>query len=447
MFNKVLVFWICTASLLFSIDFQMENAANIYQEDFNLLTKKIVESHPGFYGEAPILDVNNINYLYTVAMESLSDIDSNTDFYFIVSKFLKSLHDGHANITYGMFDYLVLPIHFTWINGELYVTEVYKEKYEECKNKVVVKVNNMSVDFFEQAINDYLPSDYNNYFRMRREIFGSNFQMVTYDFHKRIFPDVSDHITLTFNDKSTIDINYVNVMQCEEIFDDTVCARNDITKALFKHSYQIYKNYDIAYYQASSKKLTEGFVESLFQDIKDNEIDNLIIDLRNCGGGAGGEGIIEFIPYLISEEREIYSFNGYVVRDNELVLMDGNQSTFTLTPVSSGLQFKGNVYIFVNSFTFSAANLATLIFKNNKLAIIMGEPTGNNYTRFGHSCKVFLPNTEMKASFSTKLWENVHGKNEFTRTIEPDIFVAPTIVDYVTGTDAVWDYCLKYINK
>lgn len=440
--RKIVLLWLCLSSFLFSATFDLQVANNDYQEDLNLLTSKILKYHPGLYGDTPILDKNIIEEKYTESMEKLQNVDSLVDFYFTASEFLTYLDDGHARVNYGLFDGRLLPIHFTWINGELFVTKSYNPKYEDCVYKKVTKINGMDVLDFEKEVNRYLSSDYNNIYQQRKEIYGNNYNFIGYDFHKQICPEITDSCSLTFFDGTSIDVAFESWEDYEEIAYTLITCRNEITAVEFENTVKLLKDDNAAYLQVTTKKMTPDFLHSMFRSIEENNIDNLIVDLRNCGGGHGGESLVLAIPYLISEPTNVKGLNAWNVENGQLIASKGNYPVFPMKPVEE-YSFKGKVYVFVNGFTFSAANLSTLILKNNNLATIIGEPTGNNYTRFGQALRTKLPNSKLKAKFSVKLWENINGENDFEKAIEPDILVRPTIDNYINHTDPLWDYYLE----
>lgn len=127
--------------------------------------------------------------------------------------------------------------------------------------------------------------------------------------------------------------------------------------------------------------------------------------------------------------------------------------------VESILSPNGKVYIITGPQTFSAAIVATALFKRYapEKTLIVGEPMGD-YAQFwaerGMSFK--LPNSEYYISYATGYhdWEKGCTKTHkycFSRnskhdgaevSLTPDVIIAPSYEDYASGRDVVMDWVL-----
>lgn len=154
------------------------------------------------------------------------------------------------------------------------------------------------------------------------------------------------------------------------------------------------------------------FNKEMFDTIEKNDVEKIIIDLRNNSGG-NSEILNPFTKRLKS----------YIA---------GNANV--------------KVYILVGRNTFSSGMFAIYRVKESApKAISVGESTGGALDCYGEVKTINLPNSQIPISYSTKYFEfskNFSYKNDGVGTFLPDISVQPTIEDYKSGTDVVLEYVL-----
>lgn len=147
------------------------------------------------------------------------------------------------------------------------------------------------------------------------------------------------------------------------------------------------------------------FAKTLIKELKQNDVDKLVFDMRFNGGGSSRQGteLIEDIAKL--------DLNG-----------------------------KQKIYVLIGRQTFSSAILNTLDFKRETDAILLGEPTGGMPNHLGEVRSFVLPNNKLKIRYSTKYFKKVE---EAVSTIVPDVEVKNYFNHYRTGVDPVWEYIKK----
>jgi hypothetical protein len=154
------------------------------------------------------------------------------------------------------------------------------------------------------------------------------------------------------------------------------------------------------------------FNQEMFHVIEQNNVDKIIIDLRNNSGG-NSEILNPFTNNLKS----------YVAEHANV-----------------------KVYILVGRSTFSSGMFAIYRVKEAApKAISVGEPTGGALDSYGEVKTFNLPNSQLPISYSTKYFEFskfFDYKNDGVGTFLPDKSIQPTIVDYKNGTDVVLNYAL-----
>jgi len=189
----------------------------------------------------------------------------------------------------------------------------------------------------------------------------------------------------------------------------------------------------------------ELFLDSTFSVINDKNIQHLIIDIRQNGGGSSllANTLFDYItsnPYkmllqmdlkLSKKIKQQYRQNFlnqtkwykrpfyYIMspfRDHLRVMFFSKPGTITTykqtdktEPEDIELKFSGDTYLLTSHFTFSSANILTAAFKEYEMGVIIGEETGGVLKAFGDLIHLQLPNTNLSAYCSHKTF--VHQSN------------------------------------
>ena len=149
---------------------------------------------------------------------------------------------------------------------------------------------------------------------------------------------------------------------------------------------------------AFSGRHWKRFFRRTFKDIKEKHIENVVIDLRDNGGGQINDGI-NFLSYLI-HKRFKASFDrkaNLLVFNPKLKMNFGTRITpllftfFMPEKIKNGRlkhyffgipkhrnAFKGNVFVLINGKSFSMSCIAATYLKYKANATVIGEETGGN---------------------------------------------------------------------
>jgi hypothetical protein len=216
----------------------------------------------------------------------------------------------------------------------------------------------------------------------------------------------------------------------------------------------------IGFFSCMDLKNYIQFYKSTFSEIKNKDIEHLIIDIRDNGGGYS----------IISDELMQYIFNqphnaidsAIVKVSNELIatgkvknkLWDRKDvepgKTYTRIPGliqlrENPLRYKGNTYLLTNNGTFSAAQGFASAFRCYGHGTIIGEETGGVAVNFGDVHIFKLPNTGLKIMTS---WEQAFSSCgiDNQRGVIPDFEVRNSIEDYINNKDRVLEFALNLIK-
>jgi C-terminal processing protease CtpA/Prc len=194
------------------------------------------------------------------------------------------------------------------------------------------------------------------------------------------------------------------------------------------------------------------FLDSTFRVLQNENIGNLIIDLRNNGGGDSklGDELFQYIsPVPFAQfgkvvvrysdiKKEFYRryYGREVTNPNGIAVYNENPQLNEL--IENDLRYKGNVYLLISHSTFSSAASFSWAFKYFKMGTVIGEESGGIAVCFGDVICLNLPNSGLSYCISHKRFyqygatdENVHG----------------TLPDYNVEAEKALDFVVDLITR
>ena len=191
-----------------------------------------------------------------------------------------------------------------------------------------------------------------------------------------------------------------------------------------------------------------NFADSMIADLNAKHIGNLIIDIRNNGGGDSSVGDMLFkhiskVPfYQFDKSFARISPVTQSLLSSERCLKVGlyyNEEVEKIYPFSDkSRHYQGKVWLLISHHTFSSASSFSWAFQHFNMGKVIGEESGGMSVSFGDILIYQLPVSGLKNFISYKrFWlpgsdeKDIHG----------------TIPDFKVPADKALDYTLELINK
>lgn len=187
----------------------------------------------------------------------------------------------------------------------------------------------------------------------------------------------------------------------------------------------------------------EDFVDATFEKISQQKVKNLIIDIRENGGGNTDTSTY-LASYLAKKPfRMISSMRERLNTDNRGIFNYKGEVGDVLTqnwddwiaPVDEALSFKGNAFVLISPLSYSSAIVFATAVQDNNMAMLVGRETGGYANQTAQGNLFNLPNSELRVYVATRLLVRPNG-NIQVKGVVPDIPVATTSEQIAAGEDA-----------
>lgn len=481
---------IITITLLFFhlLSFGQKKISDIskegYLQDFDFIVKLIKNQHPN-----PFRFITESDFDKKIKAIRVNLVKNPTLENFYLSNPLSLINDSHSDLIPDatLFDELTRNSTFFPLITDVYDNRVFVNQYatDIPSGAEILKVNNVKVkDILEQIPNkvdgDVQASTQKNFSQYISFIFPKSKEFtIEYTENKNQTPKTIQLKAINYNRF------YYNTDKTILPF-DTLSATNGIS------GYQL--DNDTFIVSIKSFSLSEEYayqiLSNLFTLIKEKNIKNLIIDIRNNNGGSLSN-IPLFYSFISNEKsfKNIYKYATKVITINvkENLVDESNRLANASDIISSDnfmnqrfdknetdnfyygnnrldeyyvenypqdkIAFTGKVALLINNNTVSAATYFAYMFQLNKRGQIIGQETRScsNFTTAAWFLNYKLPNTESIIALprSEVFFNTMANKDNHCRGVIPEHTI--TADEYQKGLqtyqDAELNLALKVIKQ
>ncbi|MEM8567608.1 MAG: S41 family peptidase, partial [Bacteroidota bacterium] len=251
----------------------------------------------------------------------------------------------------------------------------------------------------------------------------------------------------------SVELRGVSPMDIEE----KVAAQNENSKSRSLTLKDDYALLTIKTFTGGRSDKYYSFLKKSFSKIDESGVKNLIVDLRDNGGGADDYGV-EFVTYLADSDFNYFDrieVTQHYASQNDRVK---SENGFHYWPEHPGLskwspnenRFKGNVYVLINGISFSTtADVASVLFDNGWATFIGQETGGGAYgNTSGHSTSIRLPNSKIVVDLPYWMYFTAL-KNKYPkgRGVIPDYITIPSTKEFINKVDVEMEKALSLIRQ
>jgi C-terminal processing protease CtpA/Prc len=220
------------------------------------------------------------------------------------------------------------------------------------------------------------------------------------------------------------------------------------------------------------KKYYKKRFKEVFSEIKEKEINHLILDIRYNTGGESFQ-VWELMNYLLdkpfsqnnqSQRRRSKQFDKAIKQSLGIVLPIAKLSPYfrnyykteygknaintkeEIRPKNNKDFYSGKLYVLIGPENVSSGTEIASYLKNATRGVFIGQETGSTLCECGSAIDIFLPNSQLGLWISTdcSISEDI---NYWENGIKPDIEIVPSIKELTSRKDITLEKTLEYINS
>ncbi len=461
-------------------DIDKEFSATQLKEDFQILRQSLETIHPAIYTYQSKEDLDRrFDQMAAAIQGPMTELE----FYKLIGVLLKEIADGHTDIEassacYEMLDASakLFPFQVKWVEDALYITHNFSSVEEVRKGDMIKTINGKEVGPIFKQLRDYMPRDGKivhgpnqvlarlfmdfYYFMVERpEGFDLELEAVGGDLRQiyvpaETLPSIEANIKKRYPSPKNAGNNKKPQLELELESDHAILTVRSFHPGRIKDGGQHFSK----------------FFKQAFTKLEEAEVEHLILDLRNNGGGAA-EVVRQLLSYLAEKPFRLYRQqiarttripNHEHFRNNirkieswarknlrksgdHYVLIDGDSKVQKQqTP-----GFKGQLYVLVNERSYSATADFVGMLRSLRPVEFIGQETGGNPLRStgGERLTLVLPHSKIRVLIPTIQFQlNVDAENQ-GHGLMPDHLVVPTIRDYLAKRDVEKEFARALISK
>jgi len=462
--------------------------------DFELIKTMVLDVHPGTFRYNDEAGINaELDELKTKFSQPLTYGQA----YIAMSKLAAAIKCDHTHVgPYNQgkiinsiihFQKDKVPFTFKWLDKKMVVLRNASENDQLTKGTIINKINGVPIeDIFDKMI-QYMPADGatdgNRIFKM--EVSGYDFRYSGFDVgFPLLFPFEKEELALEVEPfgKSSVELLSVTTLTreerskiLEERYSDFPRTRDELWDfEILKDKVGLLTINSFGLYGFKAMTLDyKKYLTEVFQKIKKEGVEHLIVDIRENMGGADEmaaelftyfpnsneklerEGRMRYInfpeslkPHIKTWGPDPWYFNpkpdivkptdGYYIFPNNF-----NQKSRK----GKASRFKGNVYLLTSGANTSLAFYTALTFKKQKLGLTVGQETGGNLNDINGGQILFLTLPNSGIEIDVPVMGGFTVPSQPNQGVKPDIETEYTLEDIIEERDLELEAVLKVIAK
>lgn len=399
------------------------------KEDIEFMMKTLESVHPNLYFA---VSKDEIEKEISEELDEINDSTTRLEIYKRFAPIISKFQDGHTNMWFPE-SYMtnlkksskLLFLDIEVNDGKIYMQDSFRKEYEKYNGWSIESINEKEASTIYKEMIKYISGSQIGFKESRIE---TNYVLYYY-----LDNELKDNYTIKIKNgekKATIKLEGLSIEEAKKLSSKEEKQRENYT----------YKKIDnntglITFNSFSDFEKFNKFLDETFEKINNENIANIIVDLRENGGGSSqlGDLLIEYIyegKYTqansidLKISNEIIKFYIDAAKKNNASeeeiqkLKDkyieslGQCYTFKGQPSRQYLdksKFKGDVYFLIGRRTFSSAVMLASTVKDYNIGYLIGEETGGIATHYGDLYSFTLPNSDINMVVSHKYFTRANG--------------------------------------
>ena len=374
------------------------------------------------------LERNHIDLYHTIGKsefeKELQEIESTlpekSDLEVIIDlmRLTRKIGDGHTAVSLRGIETHLFPIEIFKVDGQWRVIKTTDE-YKSLLGKTLTKIDGKPISLIAKEVSEvaqYVENEQSKVYRTGRYLviseilFGLQLTKHKLQAEFSFLDDGTQESSLLL--KAVDSKNYYK----NTTFQTFKASTPEIQKpANSKHDFLWFspiQNTNGIYIKFESYPSFDGmekFGESVLEYVNENQIKQVVIDLRNNGGGDFFVGT--FLAYYLN--------------------------------LGDSIDFTSGIYVLTDKVTFSAGTSNASQFRQILNAKIVGEPTGSNPTGYQDMGQFTLPSSGLVVTYSKRLFR---FQDQVTQGVQPDVLIEYNWESYSKGIDNMLEWVIKDIK-
>jgi hypothetical protein len=332
---------------------------------------------------------------------SINEPISVRDFWLTMMKFNSVISDGHVSLTPDKrklltTDYLenggtLFPFKVIFDNDQLIIKEKLNGKQSEFAGNTIKKINGVAINTVLEPLLKRTHGDSDN---QRRAVLSTRFASyywLNFGEQKQFTLDLK---------RGGDDVEVVIVKASDDISYDNKSFESNFQFDLLDEATGLLTINTFTWRDDESRVFE--FFKSVFTEIKNKDINHLVVDIRKNGGGDDNiwmKGILAYIADKPWKTGSNYKVKILAGREDEGEtagdVVDGEISTIQQVDLDNPLKFSGEVSVLVGAYTYSSSILFTNVIQDYNFGKLVGDRTGGKSGQTGGTQHLTLTNSKL----------------------------------------------------
>ncbi len=456
-------------------------------EDLEILKRNLEMAQPNLYKYTA---KNDMDAFFEELKNKIIDDMSSLDFFRLIAPLSNKIRNGHTILVPSSKweDYVIgsaklLPLDLYYYNGQLYVLHNVSDNMQIIEGSILKSINGKSaMEIFEHMVDRWFKDGYNK--TRPREIVEEEYRFLYAHFFGATEKYSLELVTpngenQSFEIKGIVEMGFKKELKQRYNKEYVPWWRKNPEPLSFKQINGTTAYLEVTQFsngvQSADGKRFNKFIKNSFKTIKDKGVENLILDLRgNQGGNVKPQ--LELLRHLVKEPFHLYGevfanlrslpnpeyYEFDLLSRTEFKKNFANEKVAGVYPMRSQLGFeekpqqpsenlfKGNLYVLIDGWSFSATGEVCGILKEHrKDAIFLGEETGGNPVTNISGIQTFmtLPNSKNRILICLVSYTTDVSYKKDGRGVIPKHWVRNTVKQEFNEEDAVMEFTLELINQ